>query len=259
MANPAQLIFGGNMLLENKKALITGSSRGIGKEIVKKFLSEGAIVYGICSKPSASKDELEQFAKEHNTTFTELCANASDTEAWSQIIKEALTTSGGFDILVNNAGITKDGLSFRMKIEDWNSVIKINLTSAFITSQIVATDMIKKRTGSIINMSSIVGLHGQGGQVNYSASKAGLIGLTKSLAKETGSRGIRVNAIAPGYIKTDMTEVLPENLKAEMVESVPLKRAGTPEDIANTALFLASDLSTYISGQVIGVDGGMGC
>lgn len=247
------------MLLENKKALVTGSSRGIGKEIAKRFLEEGCAVWGICSKPSESKEELENFAKEHNTSFVELCANAGDSESWSNVIKEALVQAGGFDILVNNAGITKDGLSFRMKMEDWSSVIQINLTSAFLACQIVSSDMIKKRKGSIINMTSIVGLHGQGGQTNYAASKAGLIGLTKSLAKECGSRGVRVNAIAPGYIKTDMTEVLPEALKESMVESVPLKRAGEVTDIANAAVFLASDLSTYITGQVIGVDGGMGC
>lgn len=246
-------------LLKNKKALVTGSSRGIGKEIVKKFLSEGAAVWGVCSKPSASREELEQFAKDNNTSFTELCADASNVESWTAVIKEALALSGGLDVLVNNAGITRDGLSFRMKIEDWSNVLQVNLTSAFIASQIVASEMIRKRSGSIINMSSIVGIHGQGGQANYSASKAGLIGMTKSLAKETGSRGVRVNAIAPGYIKTDMTEVLPENLKQTMIESVPLKRAGLPEDIANAVLFLASDLSTYITGQVLGVDGGMGC
>lgn len=247
------------MLLENKKALVTGSSRGIGKEIVKRFLEEGCAVWGICSKPSKSKEELENFAKEHNTSFVELCANAGDTEAWTNVLKKALSQSGGFDVLVNNAGITKDGLSFRMKMEDWSNVIQINLTSAFVACQIVSNDMLKKRKGSIINMTSIVGLHGQGGQTNYAASKAGLIGLTKSLAKECGSRGIRVNAIAPGYIKTDMTEVLPEALKQSMVDSVPLKRAGEVTDIANAAVFLASDLSTYITGQVLGVDGGMGC
>ncbi len=247
------------MLLSGKKALVTGSSRGIGKAITEKFLKEGAMVWGICTKPSEAKSELEEIAKANGGSFVELYANAADEAQWSERIKEALTLSGGFDVLVNNAGITRDGLSFRMKMDDWNSVININLTSAFIASQIVSADMIRKRTGSIINMSSIVGVHGQGGQVNYAASKAGLIGLTKSLCKETGSRGVRVNAIAPGYIATDMTAVLPEQVKNAMLETVPLKRAGEPEDIANTALFLASDLSTYISGQVIGVDGGMGC
>lgn len=247
------------MLLSGKKALVTGSSRGIGKEIAKKFISEGACVWGICTKPSAAKEELETLAKKNGVTFVEMYANAGDAEVWANTIKEALKQAGSFDVLVNNAGITKDGLSFRMKMEDWQNVININLTSAFIASQIVSSDMIRQRKGSIINMSSIVGVHGQGGQVNYSASKAGLIGLTKSLAKETGSRGVCVNAIAPGFIQTDMTGALPEDLQKAMIDSVPLKRAGVPEDIANAAVFLASDMSTYITGQVIGVDGGMGC
>lgn len=247
------------MLLSGKKILVTGSSRGIGKAIAEKFLSEGACVWGICTKPSENKTALEEVASANGVSFTEMYADASDAEQWTAVIKSALEASGGFDVLVNNAGITKDGLSFRMKKDDWDKVLNVNLTSAFMACQIIANDMIRKRCGSIINMSSIVGIHGQGGQVNYSASKAGLIGLTKSLAKETGSRGVRVNAIAPGFIETDMTAVLPEQLKASMLESVPLKRAGKPEDIANTALFLASDLSTYVTGQVIGVDGGMGC
>ncbi len=247
------------MLLSGKKALVTGSSRGIGKEIAKKFISEGACVWGICTKPSAAKEELETLAKKNGVTFVEMYANAGDAEVWANTIKEALKQAGSFDVLVNNAGITKDGLSFRMKMEDWQNVININLTSAFIASQIVSSDMIRQRKGSIINMSSIVGVHGQGGQVNYSASKAGLIGLTKSLAKETGSRGVRVNAIAPGFIQTDMTGALPEDLQKAMIDSVPLKRAGVPEDIANVAVFLGSDMSSYITGQVIGVDGGMGC
>lgn len=247
------------MILEGKKALVTGSSRGIGKAIAAKFLGEGACVWGICTKPSQSKSELEEIAKAHGVTFVELYANAADGENWTATIKAALEASGGFDVLVNNAGITKDGLSFRMKKEDWNAVLDINLTSAFLATQVVSNDMLKKRSGSIINMSSIVGVHGQGGQVNYAASKAGLIGYTKSLAKEVGARGIRVNAIAPGFIQTDMTDVLPEAVKEGMLSSVPLKRPGTPEDIANAALYLASDMSTYVSGQVLGVDGGMGC
>lgn len=247
------------LMLQGKKALVTGSSRGIGKAIAQEFIKEGASVWGICTKPSESKEELENLAKENQVSFTELYANASDSESWTCVIKSALEQSGGFDILVNNAGITKDTLSFRMKKEDWDSVLNINLTSAFLACQIISSDMIRKRKGSIINMSSIVGIHGQGGQTNYSASKAGLIGLTKSLAKETGSRGVRVNAIAPGFIQTDMTKVLPDELKKSMLEEIPLKRAGVTKDIANAALFLASDLSEYITGQVLGVDGGMGC
>ncbi|MCM1407224.1 MAG: 3-oxoacyl-[acyl-carrier-protein] reductase [Treponema brennaborense] len=246
------------MLLNGKKALVTGSSRGIGKEIVKRFLEEGAEVWGLCSKPSAAREEIEAFASEKKTVFHELCADCGNAEALVPAVKDALKESGGFDVLVNNAGITRDGLSFRMKLEDFENVLRVNLTSAFLISQIISSDMIRRRSGSIINMSSIVGLHGQGGQVNYAASKAGLIGLTKSLAKETGSRGVRVNAIAPGFIETDMTAVLPEELKASMIESVPLKRAGKPKDIADAAVFLASDLSAYITAQVLGVDGGMG-
>lgn len=246
-------------LLDNKKALVTGSSRGIGRKIVETFLENGAEVWGLCSKPSVAKAELEALAESKGTKFHEICANVGDAVQLTEVVKAALAEAGNFDVLVNNAGITRDGLSFRMKMEDWQNVININLTSAFIASQIVSSDMIRQRKGSIINMSSIVGVHGQGGQVNYSASKAGLIGLTKSLAKETGSRGVRVNAIAPGFIQTDMTGALPEDLQKTMIDSVPLKRAGVPEDIANAAVFLASDMSTYITGQVIGVDGGMGC
>lgn len=161
--------------------------------------------------------------------------------------------------MVNNAGITKDTLSFRMKLEDWNDVLRINLTSVFLICQIISSDMIKRKSGSIINMSSIVGIHGQPGQVNYAASKGGLIAFSKSLAKEVGSRGVRVNCIAPGFIETDMTAVLKEDVKKTWIEGIPLKRSGLPVDIANTALFLASDMSTYITGQVIGVDDGLGC
>lgn len=246
------------MLLQGKKALVTGSSRGIGKEIVRRFIEEGAAVWGLCTKPSASKEEMEQFAAGKGTVFHEIYADCGDAQALSATVKQALSESGGFDILVNNAGITKDGLSFRMKQEDWESVLRVNLTGAFIAAQIISSDMIRKRSGSIINMTSIVGLHGQGGQVNYAASKAGLIGLTKSLAKETGGRGVRVNAIAPGYIETDMTAAVSEEMRAAWVETIPLKRAGKPADIANAAVFLASDLSLYVTAQVLGVDGGLG-
>ena len=245
-------------LLKGKKALVTGSSRGIGREITRRFMEEGAEVWGLCTKPSAAKEELESFAAKSGTAYHEIYANAADDEQFSAVIKVALKEAGSFDVLVNNAGITKDGLSFRMKKQDWDDVLKVNLTAAFLSSQIIAADMIRNRKGSIINMSSIVGLHGQGGQVNYAASKAGLIGLTKSLAKETGSRGVRVNAIAPGFITTDMTDAISEEARKSWVETIPLKRAGTPLDIANAAVFLASDMSTYITGIVLGVDGGMG-
>lgn len=245
-------------LLENKKALVTGSSRGIGRGIVEKYLSEGCEVWGLCSKPSAAKEELEKLASEKGVAFHEIYADVGNAENVTEVVKNALAASGGFDILVNNAGITRDGLSFRMKKEDWDDVLRINLTSAFLICQIVSNDMIRKRKGSIINMASIVGIHGNGGQVNYSASKGGLIAYSKSLAAEVGSRGVRVNAIAPGFIATDMTAVLKEDLQKAMIERIPLKRAGTPEDIANAALYLGSDLSEYVTAQVLGVDGGMG-
>ena len=247
-------------LLENKKALITGSSRGIGRAIVEKYLNEGAEVWGLCSKPSAAKAELEALAESKGTKFHEICANVGDAAQLTEVITAAVTEAGSFDILVNNAGITRDGLSFRMKMEDWQDVLNVNLTGSFVITQIVSNAMLRaKRGGSIINMSSIVGVHGQGGQVNYAASKGGLIAYSKSLAKEVGSRGIRVNCIAPGFIETDMTAVLKEDLVKSMIDSVPLKRGGKPEDIANAALFLGSDMSTYVTGQVLGVDGGMGC
>lgn len=247
------------MLLENKKALVTGSSRGIGRKIAEAFLSEGAEVWGMCTHESAGKAELEKLAADHGTKFHEFYADAGNAEQLTTAVKGALAEAGGFDVLVNNAGITRDTLSFRMKKEDWDSVLAVNLTSAFLVCQIVSNDMIHKKTGSIINMASIVGIHGGAGQVNYSASKGGLIAYSKSLAKEVGSRGVRVNCIAPGFIDTDMTKAVKEDIRKGWVEGIPLKRAGTAEDVANAALFLASGMSTYITGQVIGVDGGMGC
>ena len=246
-------------MLKGKKALVTGSSRGIGRKIVETYLANGAEVWGLCSKPSAAKAELEAMAAEKGTAFHEICANVVDAEQLSEVVKAALAEAGNFDILVNNAGITRDGLSFRMKMEDWQNVLNVNLTGTFVITQIVSNAMLKARSGSIINMSSIVGVHGGAGQVNYSASKAGLIGYSKSLAKEVGVRGIRVNCIAPGFIETDMTAVLKEDYVKAMLDTVPMKRGGKPEDIANVALFLASDMSSYVTGQVIGVDGGMGC
>ena len=246
------------MLLQGKKALITGSSRGIGKEIARRFLEEGAEIWGLCSKPSAARDELQALAQEKGSAYHEVYVDIADTALLSETIKTVMASSGGFDILVNNAGITRDGLSFRMSMEDWTSVLAVNLTGTFVISQIVSADMIRKRKGSIINMTSIVGLHGQSGQVNYAASKAGLIGYTKSLAKEGGGRGVRVNAIAPGFIETEMTQVISEEARKAWLDSVPLKRVGTVKDVADAALFLASDMSSYITAQVLGVDGGMG-
>ncbi|QTQ12450.1 3-oxoacyl-ACP reductase FabG [Treponema parvum] len=245
-------------LLKNKKALVTGSSRGIGRKIVEVFMENGAEVWGLCSRPSAAKADLESFAAQHGTKFHEICADAGNHSELASVVSSALKESGGFDVLVNNAGITKDGLSFRMKMEDWQKVIDINLTGVFVATQIVSNDMIHRKSGSIINMSSISGVHGEGGQTNYSASKAALIGYTKALCKETGSREVRVNAVAPGFIDTDMTRAVKEEIRESWVKHIPMRRAGTVEEVANTVLFLASDLSSYITGQVIGIDGGLG-
>ncbi|MBQ9239167.1 MAG: 3-oxoacyl-[Treponema sp.] len=247
------------MMLAGKTVLITGSSRGIGRKIAEECLANGAEVWGLCTKPSASRDALIEMAAAHGVQFHEIYADAGNADELSAAVTEALSASGGFDVLVNNAGITRDGLSFRMKLDDWQRVIDVNLTAVFVVSQIVSGDMIRKKSGSIINMSSISGVHGEGGQVNYSASKAGLIGYTKALAKEVGSRGVRVNAVAPGYIDTEMTRAVAEDIRDGWVKMIPLKRAGTVEDVANAVLFLASDMSRYITGQVLGVDGGLGC
>ncbi len=246
------------MLLKGKNALITGASRGIGKEIAKRFIDEGASVWGLATKPSEGAKELASYAAERGVAFHELIADIGNADSVVPVVTEALKASGGFQVLVNNAGITRDGLSFRMKLEDWDAVLRINLTGTFLVSQVVSSDMIRKRTGSIINLSSIVGVKGQAGQVNYAASKAGLIGYTKSLAKETAGRGVRVNAVAPGFILTEMTDVIPEDAKKTWLETIPMKRAGSVTEVANAVVFLASDLSEYITAQVIGVDGGMG-
>lgn len=245
------------MLLKDKKAIITGGSRGIGLCIVESFLKEGASVYFIDLMPCENMDKLDSLAKESGAgVFFKKC-DVSNEEEVNNVIKEILGESGGIDILVNNAGITRDGLIFRMSAEHWKSVIDINLTSAFLVSKAMAMPMMKRKTGSIINMASIVGIGGNAGQTNYSASKAGMIGLTKSLAKEVAARGIRVNAVAPGYIDTEMTHKLSEEVRQEMLKYIPFGRMGTPEEVAKIVLFLASDLSSYVTGRVIQVDGGM--
>jgi 3-oxoacyl-[acyl-carrier protein] reductase len=242
------------MVLQNKKALITGASRGIGRAITDHFIAEGAEVWGLGTKEPA---DLAERISAAGGKLRWISADLGETVEIEGVIEKALEESGGFDILVNNAGITRDNLSFRMTLEDWRRVLDVNLTAAFLVSRITARDMIHKRAGSIINMSSVVGIHGNGGQANYAASKAGLIGLTKSLARETASRGVRVNAIAPGFIESDMTTAMPEAAKEKVIGLIPLKRVGTPGDIAQAALFLGSDASSYITGQVLAVDGGM--
>lgn len=246
------------MLLKGKTALITGASRGIGKEIARRFIEEGASVWGLSTKPSDGAKELAGLAAASGSAYHELVADIGNPESVIPVVTAALAESGGFSVLVNNAGITRDGLSFRMKLADWEDVLRVNLTGTFLVTQIVSSDMIRKRAGSIVNLSSIVGLHGQGGQVNYAASKAGLVGYTKALAKETAGRGVRVNAIAPGYIDTEMTGAIPEEARKAWLDSIPMKRPGTVREVADSAVFLASDLSAYITAQVLGVDGGMG-
>lgn len=246
------------MLLEGKKALITGGSRGIGKEIVTTFLRSGASVYFIDLTASEFMDEYQALAKENGVICSFSECNVADEEQVSTVVKGIVEESGGVDVLVNNAGITRDGLVFRMSEQNWNDVITINLTSAFFMSKAVARGMIQKRTGSIINVSSIVGVHGNAGQCNYSASKAGLIGLTKSLAKEVAGRNVRVNAVAPGFIQTAMTDKLSDQQKEALSTQIPMVRLGQPEEVAKVILFLASDLASYVTGQVILIDGGMG-
>ena len=244
-------------LLEGKTALVTGASKGIGRGIAIKLAQHGANVaftyLSSVEKGQSLEKELETFgikAKGYQS-------DASDFKAAEELINSILTDFGRLDIVVNNAGITKDNLLMRMTEENFNDVIKTNLNSVFNITKACQRPMLKQRSGSIINISSVVGVKGNAGQANYAASKAGIIGFTKSIALELGSRNIRSNAIAPGFIETEMTEALaPETVK-QWRESIPLKRGGTPEDVANAVLFLGSDLSSYITGQVLGVDGGM--
>ena len=242
------------MRLENKKALVTGASRGIGRAIADRFLEEGAEVWGLGTRePEDLKDRLEKAGGKFHWANADL-GKLGDLET---LVEGLAKEAGGFDILVNNAGITMDNLSFRMSLEEWQKVIDVNLSAAFLLARTVGRDMIRRRSGSIINISSVVGIHGNGGQANYSASKAGLIGLTKSLARETAGRGVRVNAVAPGFVATDMTAAMPAEAREKTIAQIPLKREGRPEDIAAAVLFLASEESTYITGQVIAVDGGL--
>ncbi len=244
-------------MLHGKTAIVTGGSRGIGEAIVTRFLEEGAHVFVLSRSEGAKYGVFAETAKQKGTSFTWIKTDISKRKDITEALETILKTASSVDILVNNAGITRDGLIFRMKDEDWDDVITTNLTSAFALCRGIARTMIKQRSGSIINISSVVGIMGNAGQSNYSASKAGLIGLTKSLAKEVAARGIRVNAVAPGFIDTSMTEKLGEKAREALAEIIPAKRTGKPEEIAETVLFLASDKSSYITGQVLAVDGGM--
>ena len=243
-------------LLDGKVALITGASRGIGKAIALRFAAEGAdIAFTDLKVAPETVAELEATGRKVKAWES----NAASFEDTAHVVEEVVAEFGRIDILVNNAGITKDGLMLRMEESQWDAVLTVNLKSAFNYIHAVTPVMMKQRSGSIIGMASVVGLHGNAGQANYSASKAGMIALHKSIAKELGPRGVRANCIAPGFIITDMTAALPEEVRAEWIKTIPLRRGGTPEDIASVALFLASDLSAYVSGQVVNVCGGMAC
>lgn len=248
-------------LLTGKTALVTGAARGIGKAVAMKFAKEGANIAftdlvlndDMAAGLEATRKEIEALG----VTCRAYAGNAADFEETEKTVKQIHADFGSIDVLVNNAGITKDGLMLRMTEQQWDAVIAVNLKSAFNFIHACVPVMMRQRKGSIINMASVVGVHGNAGQANYAASKAGLIALAKSIAQEMGPKGIRANAIAPGFIDTAMTQALPDDIRKEWTNKIPLRRGGTTDDIANTALYLASDLSSYVSGQVIQVDGGM--
>ncbi|TMU56400.1 3-oxoacyl-[acyl-carrier-protein] reductase [Flagellimonas algicola] len=244
-------------LLEGKNVIITGASRGIGKGIAEVFGKAGANVAFTYSSSEAPALELEKELSAMGVKAKAYKSNAASFEESQELVAKVLEDFGGIDVLINNAGITKDKLLMRMGEEDFDTVIEINLKSVYNMTKAVQRTMLKQRQGSIINMSSVVGVKGNAGQANYAASKAGMIGFTKSVALELGSRNIRCNAIAPGFIETEMTGKLDEKMVQEWRDAIPLKRGGNPEDVANACLFLASDLSAYVTGQVLNVDGGM--
>jgi len=244
-------------MLEGKVALITGAARGIGKAIALKFAAEGADVAFTDLVIDENGKQTEQEIAALGVRAKGYASNAANFEETENVVKQIHEDFGHIDILVNNAGITKDGIMLRMTEAQWDAVIAVNLKSAFNFIHALVPIMMRQRAGSIINMASVVGVHGNAGQSNYAASKAGLIALAKSIAQEMGSRGIRANAIAPGFIDTAMTQALPDDVRKEWCQRIPLRRGGTVEDIANVATFLASDMSAYVSGQVIQVDGGM--
>ncbi|MDE6681155.1 MAG: 3-oxoacyl-[acyl-carrier-protein] reductase [Muribaculaceae bacterium] len=244
-------------LLEGKTALITGAARGIGKALALKFASEGANIAFTDLVIDENGKKTEEEIAAYGVKVKGYASNAADFKQTEEVVEQIKNDFGRIDILVNNAGITKDGLMMRMTEAQWDAVIAVNLKSAFNFIHAVLPIMLRQRSGSIINMASVVGVHGNAGQCNYAASKAGLIALAKSIAQEVGSRNIRANAIAPGFIETAMTEALPDEVRKEWTAKIPLRRGGKVEDIANVATFLASDMSGYVTGQVIQVDGGM--
>ena len=244
-------------LLTGKNVIITGASRGIGKCIAEVFAQNGANIAFTCRKTNDNTSQLEDTLSNYGIKAKAYSSDASDFNASHDLVNNVIEDFGGIDILVNNAGITKDNLLMRMSEEDFNDVMNINMNSVFNLTKAVLKPMLKQRSGSIINMSSVVGVKGNAGQTNYAASKSAIIGFTKSVALELGSRNIRCNAIAPGFIETEMTQSLSNDQVNEWAESIPLKRTGSVKDVANTSLFLASDMSSYITGQVINVCGGM--
>lgn len=244
-------------LLENKSAIITGATRGIGRGIAIEFAKQGANVAFTYSSSVAAAEALETELKAFGVAAKGYQSNAADFDAAQALAKEVLKEFGAIDILVNNAGITKDNLLMRISEDDFDTVIEVNLKSVFNLTKAVIRPMMKQRAGSIINMSSIVGLKGNAGQANYAASKAGIVGFSKSIALELGSRNVRSNVVAPGFIETEMTDKLDAAVVQSWRDGIPLKRGGKPEDIANACVFLASDMSAYITGQTLSVDGGM--
>lgn len=244
-------------LLEGKIAIVTGASRGIGRAIAQMFVDQGATVCFTYMSSDEKAKTLEAELSAKGGTVKGFKSNAGDFDAAQKLADDVIAEFGQIDILINNAGITRDNLLMRMSEDQWDEVMAVNLKSVFNLTKAVLRPMLKARAGSIINMSSVVGIQGNAGQANYAASKAGVLGFTKSIALELGSRNIRCNAIAPGFIETEMTGALDEKTVAAWREAIPLKRGGTPEDVANLCVFLASDMSTYITGQTINVDGGM--
>jgi len=244
-------------LLENKVAIITGASRGIGRAIAERFIEEGAKVAFTYLSSDEKARQLEQELTAKGGVAKGFKSDASKFDSAQELVDAVLAEFGTVDVLVNNAGITRDTLLMRMSEQQWDEVIETNLKSAFNLTKAVIKPMLKARSGSIINMSSVVGVSGNAGQANYAASKAGMIGFSKSVAQELGSRNIRCNSIAPGFIETEMTEVLDQKVVAEWRNSIPLKRGGTPVDVANATIFLASDMASYVTGQTLHVCGGM--
>ena len=246
-------------MLDGKVALVTGAARGIGKAIALKFAAEGAdVAFTDLVINEAAEETIAEIAG-FGHKVKGYASNAANFDETHTVVEEILKDFGRIDILVNNAGITKDGLVMRMSEAQWDAVIAVNLKSAFNFIHAIVPQMARQKSGSIINMASIAGQMGNPGQINYASAKAGLIAMAKSVAKEMGSRGIRANAIAPGFIVSEMTNALPEAVREEYIKNIPLKRGGTVEEIANTALYLASDLSSYVTGQVIAVNGGLYC